>query len=130
MANASGAMGKGTSRTLANEWTFGGDAHPDITKPMSVITAWLRFVDAGEVSIGALTQTWQLCYANTEEVVRTDPTHAWQGVTSAMTATILHLIQLHIKPIGPVYWKRGDVDDIKITPIKMELKNTGVLAMV
>ena len=40
-----------------------------------------------------------------------------------MTATILHLIQLHIKPIGPTLWMRGDTDDISDTPIRMDLRN-------
>ena len=47
LAMASGAMGKGASRTIAIQWTFGADALPDVTNPMSVIHAWLRFVDFG-----------------------------------------------------------------------------------
>ena len=101
LAIASGAMGKGSSRTLAIQWTFGPDAQPDINNPLTVMDAWLRFVDSGEISHRALTKAWDLCYTDMQRVVNTDPLHVWQGVTSAMTATILHLIQFHIKPTGP-----------------------------
>lgn len=42
LAMASGAMGNGSSRTIASHWTFGADALPDVNNPMSVIQAWLR----------------------------------------------------------------------------------------
>ena len=50
LATASGAMGKGTSRAIAIQWTFGPDALPDINNPLSVMHAWLRFVDSNEIS--------------------------------------------------------------------------------
>ena len=123
LATASGAMGKGSSRTLAIQWTFGPDAQPDINNPLTVMDAWLRFVDSGEISHRALTKAWHLCYADLQHVVATGPLHVWQGVSLAMTTTILHLIQLHIKPIGPTLWMRGDTDDMSDTPIPMDLRN-------
>ena len=110
-------MGKGSSRTLSIEWTFGSDAQPDINNPIMVIEAWLRFVDSGQLSPNALRKAWHRCYRDTQRVVDQAPETAWQGVTSAMSATILHLIQLHIQPIEPTLWKRGDTDNIKDTPI-------------
>ena len=64
LATASGIMGKGSSRTLTIQWTFGPDAQPDINNPMEVIEAWLRFVDSEEIPHRALTKAWRLCYAD------------------------------------------------------------------
>ena len=116
-------MGKGSSRTLAIQWTFWPDAQPDINNPLSVMQAWLRFADSGEIPHRALTKAWHLCCADLQCVCENDPLHVWEGVTSAMTATILHLIQFHIKPVGPTLWMRGDTDDISDTPIPMDLRN-------
>ena len=119
LATASGAMGQGASRTIAIQWTFGADALPDVNNPMSVIHAWLRFADSGEVSKAAPTKAWRACYADIQLAVKQDPDHVWEGVTSAMSAKILHLLQLHIKPVGPSFWLRGDTDNIDDTPVKM-----------
>ena len=73
LATASGAMGKGPSRTLAIQWTFGPDAQPDINNTIAVMEAWLRVADSGEISHRALTKAWHLCYANLQHVVATDP---------------------------------------------------------
>ena len=40
-----------------------------------------------------------------------------------MSATILHLIQLHIKPVDPAHWWRGDTDNIHDTPTHMNMAN-------
>ena len=97
LAVAIGVMGKGSSRTLSIEWACGSDAQPDINNPIMVIEAWLRFVDSGQLSPNALRKAWHRCYRDTQRVVDQAPETAWQGVTSAMSATILHLIQLHIQ---------------------------------
>ena len=41
-----------------------------------------------------------------------------------MTATILHLLQLHIRPVGPSLWYRGNTDNQSDTPIRMEMGNS------
>ena len=65
---------------------------------------------------------WHACYADIQDKIKNGPLHVWGGVTSSMSATILHLLQLHIRPAGPTRWYRGDVDDITETPICMDLR--------
>ena len=116
-------MGKGSSRTIAIQWTSGADALPDVTNPMPVIYAWLRFADTADIPDAALTKAWHASYADIQDTIKHDPPHVWRGITSAMSATILHLLQLHIKHAGPTCRLRGDTDDISDTPIVMNLKN-------
>ena len=116
-------MGKGTSRTMAIEWTFGAEAHPDINNPIMVIEAWLRFLDSGQIGTRAIDKAWRRCYHETLQVVNDTPKKAWEGVTSAMSATILHLIQLRICPAGYSQWYRGDTDNIRDTPFLMNMDN-------
>ena len=58
LAAATGVMGKGSSRTLAIEWTFGSDAQPDINNPLLVLKAWFRFLDSEQLSQIAITKAW------------------------------------------------------------------------
>ena len=77
LAMASGAMGKGSSRTIAIQWTVGADALPDVSNPMSVIYAWPRFADTADVPAAALTKAWRACYADIQDTVKYDPQHVW-----------------------------------------------------
>ena len=99
-------MCKGSSRTIAIEWTYGPDSVPSVNNPMAVLQAWLRFVDKEPIPVEPLKKAWRSSYAEMQAKIISEPTKVWEGVTSAMTASILHLIQLHIKPIHPTAWLR------------------------
>ena len=66
-------MGKGSSRTLAIEWTFGAAGQPDLNNPLMVIRAWLRFYDSGELSVAATRKAWRRCYANLQQTISVTP---------------------------------------------------------
>ena len=113
-------MGKGSSRTLAIEWTFGSDAQPDINNPLLVLKAWFRFLDSEQLSQVAITKAWHKGYHDIHQSILHKKL-PWEDVTSAMSATLLHLIQLKIRPINPSTWYRGDSDNILDTPIRMDM---------
>ena len=58
-------------------------------------------------------------YLDITQKTVTDTTHGWDYVTSAMSASILHLLQLHIKPSSPTTWLRhrieGDASSGEVT---------------
>ena len=101
VAVATGTLYQGVSRTLAIELMYGPDAQPDTRNPLLAFRAWLRFLDTAEVSMTAIEKAWCKPYASLQAKVNAEDPHIWDSVTSAMSASILHLIHLGIQPVSP-----------------------------
>ena len=106
LPTATGVLHKGSSRTLAIEWIYGPDGQPEVRNPQLVIRAWLRFYDEAEVPVAAPEKAWPLRYAEITGQIERGPSHVWDAISSAMSASILHLIQLHVIPVFATKWFR------------------------
>ena len=111
LAAAAGVLHRGSSRTLAIEWVYGPEGQTEVNNPILILRAWLRFFDDSDVPAAALEKGWAMRYAETNEHVSRDPGNIGDAISSAMTASILHLLQLHIAPASATSWFRKQVED-------------------
>ena len=96
LAVATGTLYQGVSRTLAIVWMYGPEAQPDTRNPLLALRAWLRFLDTADVSVAAIEKAWCRRYASLQARFNADDPNIWDSVTSAMSASILHLIHLGV----------------------------------
>jgi len=89
-----------------------------------VMEAWLRFLDSGQISLRAIDKAWHRCYHDVTNDIKANPNKCWDNITSAMSATIMHLLQLRITPSGSSLWHREGDDGSQGTPIPMNMGNT------
>ena len=112
LAVPTGTLYQGVSRTLAIEWMYGPDAQPDTRNPLLAFRAWLRFLDTADISVSAIEKAWCKRYASLQAMFNVEDPHIWDSVTSAMSASILHLIHLGIQPVSPAVWLRTTVEHV------------------
>ena len=82
---------------------------PDLRNPLLVMRAWLRFVDTADLPIASINKAWHKRYSDVKNRTVTEATHVWDSITSAMSASILHL-QLEVRPISPTTWLRHRIE--------------------
>ena len=114
LAVAMGTLYQGPSRTLAIEWMYGPDAQPDTRNPLLALREWLRFLDTTDISVVAIEKAWCRRYASLQASYSANDPQIWDSVTSAMSASVLHLIQLEVRQVACALWLRtavGDVED-------------------
>ena len=119
LAVATGTLYQGVSRTLAIEWVYGPEAQPDTRNPLLALRAWLRFLDTGDISYAAIEKAWCNGYASLQAKLNAGDPLIWDSVTSAMSAIILHLIHLGIRPVSPAVWfhtATEHTDDAGLSP--------------
>lgn len=96
---------------------YGPEGQPEVRNPILILRAWLRFFDDAEVPIAALEKGWAMRYAEITEHVCRDPDNIWDAISSAMTASVLHLLQLHIVLASATRWLRRQVEHDPTTNI-------------
>ena len=106
LAVAAVVLHRGSSRTLAIEWIYVPEGQPEVGNPVLILRAWLRFYDEADVPIAALEKAWALRYVEITGQIDRGPTHVWDAISSALSASILHLIQLHAIPVSTTKWFR------------------------
>ena len=74
--------------------------------PVLILRAWLHFYDDADVPVAALEKAWAMRYVEITGHICRDPGHIWDAISSAMSASILHLIQLHVVPASATRWFR------------------------
>ena len=110
LATASGALHKGSSRTLAIAWIYGSDAHPDTRNPLLALRAWLRFLGTADVSAAAIQKAWCKRYSDIQASYVAEDPRIWDSITSAMSASLLHLLQVDVRPVAPAVWLRHQIE--------------------
>ena len=98
LATASGALHKGSLRTLAIEWMYGPDAQPDTRNPLLAIRAWLRFLDTADVSAAAIKKAWCKRYSDIQASHVAEDPCILGSITSAMSASISIFCKLLYAP--------------------------------
>ena len=111
-ATASGVLHQRVIQDLAIEWIYGSEGQPELRNPLLVMRAWLRFVDTADLPIASINKAWHKRYSDIQTRTVTEATHVRGSITSAMSASILHLLQLEIRPISPTnrLWHRIEGD--------------------
>ena len=91
---------------------YGSDGQPELRNPLLVMRAWLGFVDTADLSIAPINKAWhkRYCDIQTRTVTEIEIDHVWDSITSAMSASILHLLQLKVRPISPTAWLRHRIE--------------------
>ena len=113
LAVATGTLYQGVSRTLAIEWMYGPEAQPDTRNPLLAFRTWLRFLDTADVSVAAIEKAWCRRYASLQASYTANDPNIWDSVTSAMSASIVHLLHLGVRPVSPAVWFRIGVDHVE-----------------
>ena len=72
--------------------------------------AWLRVVGTADIPIASINKACHKRYSDIKKRTVTGATHVWGSITSAMSASILHLLQLEIRPISPTTWLRRRIE--------------------
>ena len=87
---------------------------PGVRNPISCIRTWLRFTDETEILPEAFQHGWASRYAELNTLKEAGQ-HVLPIVTSSMIATILHLMQLYIRPCSPMVLYRHQQEDDRAT---------------
>ena len=92
---------------------YGPEAQPDTRNPLLALRAWLRFLDTADTSVAAIEKAWCKRYASLRASYTANDPKIWDSVTSAMSASIVHLLQLGIRPVAPAVWFRTAVEHVE-----------------
>ena len=73
--------------------------------------------------MASIDKAWRMRYLDIKQKTVTETSHVWGSITSAMSASILHLLQLEIRPISPTTWLRHRVEsDASSGDVTMDMR--------
>ena len=113
-ADATAIATAGRCPIVAVAVAIGTNRDPYIQGPTQILKQWIWLAKHPSIQLHPkpLQTTWALAYANLQKANR-----PWSIVKGPMTATIAHLLQMGVTPLGPLKWGyEGKVSNLEDGP--------------